>query len=314
MKKVIYITLLLTSLLIVTSCDGKDPIDPNNGKEHPTEYPEIKIGDEDLNEIILDKDSTRDFKLSGGNEKFTVSVADSKVVVAKIDGIYLRIKGVNYGETTLVIKSHNKRRELKVRVERSEINISQAEVRLYPGEVRHDVKVTGGGDDAEMEIENPEDALIAKWDAKSGTLEFTAKYEGESKLIFRTNDSKEPKTIKVIIKAENDVSDKAGIYRTSNRSLSPYFPTVLVGQRKGKRVWVASSSDVVRRDKARFSLPMVKAPQLGEKLDINLSMVNLDALQDLGKNPFIVEYIDNNKLLVTLRTRGYKIVVPFEAN
>ena len=77
---------------------------------------------------------------------------------------------------------------MTVKVERAEINISEQEIRLYPGQERQDIRIIGGGDDAEVEAVDAEEAIVYEWEAKTGKLKLRANHEGEAKLIFKTKE------------------------------------------------------------------------------------------------------------------------------
>lgn len=299
MKRIlIFVTLLMLGM---ASCKKDEPAQV---------IPEIKIG-ENITEVVLEKETTRDIVLSGGNGKFSATVKDSKILEAKIDGTYLKLKALNYGETTVSLRSHDRRKTLTVKVERAEINISEQEIRLYPGQERQDIRIIGGGDDAEVEAVDAEEAIVYEWEAKTGKLKLRANHEGEAKLIFKTKDNKSPKELKIIVKAENNVSEKIGFYATTSKTLSPYFPVVMHAYRAGKMVWI-SSSPSLERDQNRVLIPPVVAPQKGQRVTSKIIFVNVSDKYTTGEYSLIVEEVVEAKKLVTLRGKGIKLVIPYD--
>lgn len=295
-----YLTLIL--LLGLSACQDKNTPD----------LPEITVGDGSITMINVDKNSTIDLKITGGNGKFTATVQDTKIATAKIEGEYIKIKGVQYGETKLVITSHDKRKEMTIRVDRPEFHLGKTEVTLYPGETDRVVNVTGGGDDAKMETDDPEMAIIATWDAKSNNLKITAKHEGEAIIKFISNDDKPAKELKVIVKAEdaNKLAEKIGFYNTSSSSLHSIFSTVMSIYREGKMVWICGSTSM-NISKKRLQMKPVVSPKKGDKLNVHLSFVNLDKYKSQAYN-LIVESVLTEKKLVVLRGQGFKIVAPYD--
>lgn len=299
--KQLYTYIALILLISFTACERDE-----------MNLPEIKIGDGNQTEIKVDKTTTIDLELSGGNGKFTATVADVKIATTKIEGKYLKITGVNYGETKVIITSHDKKRELTIKVERPDFNLSETDVTLYPGETERIIKITGGGDDAEIKVEDPEEALTYKWDAKSNNLILTAKHEGEIKVKFISKDDKPAKELMIKIKAEDPekYSEKIGLYNTTSKSLFPVMQTVLNAYRQGKMVWIANSTRFTYPQKSVQMKP-VTSPQKGKKVSVNLVFTNLDKYPS-NTYELIVEDVLTDKGLVVLRGKGFKIVTPFD--
>ena len=59
-------------------------------KDNNQEEKDIRLGVEDVNEVSLNKLSTRMILLTGGTGKYTVNVADSKIASASISKDTLR--------------------------------------------------------------------------------------------------------------------------------------------------------------------------------------------------------------------------------
>ncbi|MDO4707546.1 MAG: hypothetical protein Q4A61_03870 [Porphyromonadaceae bacterium] len=273
---------------------------------------EIVIGEGEGEEIVvLDKGDVVDKALKGGNGKFTATVEDSKILEAKIEGNYLKLRGLNYGMTKVSVRSHDKQKTLTVRVDRPEISLSEAEVTLLPGEVRKNITVRGGGDDAEFELVNPEGAIEARWEARTGVLELVGKYEGEAMIIFRSKDDKPAKEIKIKVKATNDVSDAVGFYSTKSQTLRPDFPVVLHAYRPGKMVWISASTDMTNQAKTRLRMAPLKSPEKGAKVTQHITFVSVGQYES-GEYPLIIEEVRTAEGLVTLRGQGFKLVVPFD--
>lgn len=281
-------------------------------KDTPKEnYAEITIGDNNVSELALDKNNTLQIKLSGGNGKFTATAENPKILEAKIDGEYLVLRGINYGETIVSLRSHDRRKTLKVSVERPALHITENVIKLKPGEVRKDITVRGGGDDADYEVINPENAVDARWVAGTGVLELSANHEGEATIVFKTKDGKPNVEMKVIVKAENDVSHEVGFYTTKSSTLRPYFNMPLYAYRPGKMIWLSNSNDMTNLAKQRIWLPTIKNPIKGERKTLKISFLNVEEFAS-GEYPLIVEDVQTSDELITLRGVGFKIVVPYD--
>lgn len=281
-------------------------------KEPQVQIAEIVIGEGAGEEVVvLDKGDTVYKVLKGGNGKFTATVEDSKILEAKIEGNYLKLRGLNYGTTKVSVRSHDKQKTLTVRVDRPEINLSDKEVSLFPGEVRKNITVRGGGDDAEFEVINLEGAIEARWDARTGVLELVGNYEGEGTIIFRSKDDKPAKEIKVIVKATNDVSGSIGFYSTKSQTLRTDFPVLLHAHRPGKMVWISGSMDMTNLAKTRVRMRSLRSPEKGATITERITFVNVGKYES-GEYPLIVEEVREADGLVTLRGQGFKLVVPFD--
>ncbi|MDN4753355.1 hypothetical protein QYZ87_02240 [Porphyromonadaceae bacterium W3.11] len=301
MKQLLY-TYLAFIIFGLAACQSQDK---------KPDFPEITVGDGNITVIKVDKNSTIDLKVLGGNGKYKVTLQDSKIAKAEIEGEYLKVTGLKYGKTSLVITSHDQRRELTVMVERPEFNLTQTEVRLYPGDTDYVVKVTGGGDDGEIKVDDPQGALEYVWNENNSIL-LTAKHEGVAVITFISKDDKPDKTltVKIIAEDNDNLSEKIGLYATTSHSLYSLIPTTLAGYRKGAMVWICGSTHLGRTYK-RVEFKPLSAPKEGEKVSVDLTFVNVDnfapATYDL-----IVEKVHSSKGLVVLRGAGFKIVAPFD--
>ena len=92
-KQIIYFALLLCCSFMLFACD----------KDNNQEVKDIRLGVEDVNEVSLNKLSTRMILLTGGTGKYTVNVADSKIASASISKDTLRISGILEGNTYATI-------------------------------------------------------------------------------------------------------------------------------------------------------------------------------------------------------------------
>lgn len=277
---------------------------------------EIKVGETNLAEISIDKDTSKDILLSGGNGKFAVAVVDSRILQATIDGTYLKLKGLAYGETTILLRSHDLKKEIKVKVERPDISLAESEVTIQPN-AEKDIKISGGGDDATLEVQNDEEAIDYTWDAKTSQLKIKTKSEGEATLTFKVKDSSKPaKTLKVVVKASNDVTKQVGLYATTSSELKPFFPTVFYAHRAGKRVWISSNTNPTSgRDNAkRIYIKPIQNPVKGSKIEAEFEFIYLGTTYEgkTGKHNVIVEEVHTAEGLVTLRAKGFKVVMPYD--
>ena len=179
--------LLLGCSIAFVACD-------NDNKQ---EMKDIRLGADDINEVSLNKLSTRTIILSGGTGKYTANVADSKIAGVNISKDTLRINGIWEGRTYATIISGDFKKRVEINVVVPELSISQSEIRLYPRDESKFVSLNGGGDIVDLKIEDPDKVMNAKWNAKTSILEIQAYYEGEAKIRIISQDKKE-KTLKAL--------------------------------------------------------------------------------------------------------------------
>ncbi len=307
MKKYIFLILIAVAFF---ACES----------EEPNSYPPIKLGNgnETLSEISINKFTERKIILSGGNEKFSVNIEDSRVAKASVYRDTLKIKGLLEGRTFASIKSHSQEVILGVNVTPQQISISQDAIRLYPKDVSKFVSVSGGGEIVTMEEDDPDDILEAKWNGETGILELKAYFEGDAIIRFKSKNVT-TKEVKVKVKCEGN-PEEIGIYSTTSKSIYVGLNRIMTVKRKGVGTWLASSTNPYgvagvfnQRVVAKFD--PIKNPEKDTYTTVNaLFMPYVEGVSNIayGNNKVYVEEVNEDKKTVLLRGRGFKIILPIE--
>ena len=277
-----------------------------------SEAKDIQVGADDLKEVALNKLSTRTIILRGGTGKYTANVADSKIAGVAISKDTLRISGILEGQTYATIISGDFKRHVDINVVVPELSISQSEIRLFPRDESKFVSLNGGGDFAELQIEDPDKIMNAKWNAKTGILEIQAHYEGEAKIRVIAQDKKE-KTLKVVVRCEG-TADRVGVYSTTSRSIYTHMNTIMAVRRPGIGVWFCSGARPYTAKRVLKITPAIVNPVVGSHVNVTLSMTYPDEFSNSGLKEgqyklFVEEVREHDAVL---RGQGFKLVIPYE--
>ena len=294
--------LLLGCSIAFVACD-------NDNKQ---EMKDIRLGADDINEVSLNKLSTRTIILSGGTGKYTANVADSKIAGVNISKDTLRINGISEGRTYATIISGDFKKRVEINVVVPELSISQSEIRLYPRDESKFVSLNGGGDIVDLKIEDPDKVMNAKWNAKTSILEIQAYYEGEAKIRIISQDKKE-KTLKVVVRCEG-TAGRVGIYGTTSHSLYEQMNTVMAVRRPGVGVWLCNGARPYFSKKVLKITPAVVNPVAGTHIDVSFSMLYPAEFANSGlkEGPHKLYVEEVREKDVVLRGRGFKFVIPYE--
>ena len=301
MKRILFYLLLLCCGTAFVACSDDN-----------SEAKDIQVGADDLKEVALNKLSTRTIILRGGTGKYTANVADSKIAGVAISKDTLRISGILEGQTYATIISGDFKRRVDINVVVPELSISQSEIRLFPRDESKFVSLNGGGDFADLQIEDPDKIMNAKWNAKTGILEIQAHYEGEAKIRVIAQDKKE-KTLKVVVRCEG-TADRVGVYSTTSRSIYTHMNTIMAVRRPGIGVWFCSGARPYTAKRVLKITPAVVNPVVGSHVNVTLSMTYPDEFSNSGLKEgqyklFVEEVREHDAVL---RGRGFKLVVPYE--
>lgn len=301
MKRILFYLLLLCCGTAFVACSDDN-----------SEAKDIQVGADDLKEVALNKLSTRTIILRGGTGKYTANVADSKIAGVAISKDTLRISGILEGQTYATIISGDFKRCVDINVVVPELSISQSEIRLFPRDESKFVSLNGGGDFAELQIEDPDKIMNAKWNAKTGILEIQAHYEGEAKIRVIAQDKKE-KTLKVVVRCEG-TADRVGVYSTTSRSIYTHMNTIMAVRRPGIGVWFCSGARPYTAKRVLKITPAIVNPVVGSHVNVTLSMTYPDEFSNSGLKEgqyklFVEEVREHDAVL---RGQGFKLVVPYE--
>ena len=305
MKHITFLFLLLATLL--TACE-QDKI---------TDIPDIQVGKgEALNEISINTETVRDIILSGGDGKFSVNVADARIATAVMIEDTLRIKGLFEGRTFATILSHDLRKRIEINVVPPTLSLSQNTLHIYPKDLVKYVTVTGGGNVVEMQVNDPDSVIDAKWNAKTNVVEIKAHYEGNATITFKDERNTE-RELDVVVKAENEVT-AAGVYSTRSRTIYTIVKNVMVAKKNGVGVWFYNNA----RPYGRYNLspfdkdmvlqiaPIIN-PIKGERMKIKvLASKDIRQFDVFREYPVVVEDVKGR--LAVLRGHGFKLLTPYE--
>lgn len=299
---------IITNLLIVfaglMSCETT----------HKEEYPAIKIGKSDasLKEISINKLTERKIILSGGNQKFSANVADSKLAQVSVNKDTLKIKGLFEGETFATIISHDRVAQLKINVIPQEISISQDYILLHPRDESKFVSLTGGGDIVDLKVDDPYEILNVKWNGKTHILEINALHEGEA-TITASSKSVASKTLKVEVRSEGKL-DKFGYYSSYSRTLSHTEPKLVV-KRTGVGTWFTNSTMPYGvndgfNQRSSVRIGVIPNPQKGQNTEIDIKSLPYATSFSIGtgKYPVLIEEVRDTAFVA--RGKGFKFVIP----
>lgn len=309
MKNITLVFLLLLGVFSISSCRSED---------EDLYTTDIKIGKEEtsLSQIHINPGSLRNILLSGGNGKYSVNVADSKIVDVKVSNDTLKVKGLFEGETFATIISHNKKVQLGIKVVPMDISISQDVIRLYPTTLNKVVSISGGGEIIDLKVNDPEKILSVKWNGSTGLLEILPSNEGDAEIIVRTANLPEKK-LKVKVRAEGETKD-IGIYSTTSHYIYPAIAPTMIAKRKNVGTWISGSTNpygiiapLYTKLSVRFS--PIKNPVAGEYTNVDVQLqpfANEFKGITNGNNRLYVDEVREST--VVLRARGSRIVLPYE--
>ncbi len=263
----------------------------------------------------------RKILLSGGNEKFSVDIENSRIAKASVYRDTLKIKGLLEGQTFASIKSHNQEVKIDVNVLPQQISVSQERIRLYPKDISKFVSVNGGGDIVTMEEIDPNDILEAKWNGQTGILELRAYFEGNAIIRFKSK-GVATKEVKINVKVGGEIPQEFGIYSTLSKSISMDMKPIMIVKRKNVGTWLSQSTNpygvagnLDKKIVGKFT--PIRNPQQGTQITLNAQfMPYVDGISNIGNgnNSVYIEEVNSDKKTVLLRGRGFKIVLPFEIN
>lgn len=226
--------LVLTFAILLPSCK----------KDSPQNYSPIKIGEDatSLSEITINR-SSRKILLSGGNNKYSATVADSKIASVTVEKDSLIVTGLQEGRTFATIMSHNYTQRLDINVTFPPITFSQPEMLIYPDRLREDtsVKLSGGGITPSLSV-YPEGVINIKWDAQTEVVVITALRAGDA-LVTAKDEKGNKAELKVKVRPD-DFPQKYGIYSTTGRYLEQNYrlKAVFISKKDNGEIIMASGS------------------------------------------------------------------------
>lgn len=290
--------------LTVTSCKS----DNDRQAAEP-----IKVGSEDLLEVSLNKNSTHTIILQGGTGKYIANVASSRIAGVSISKDTLRVTGFLEGETYATILSGDIRRKLPIHVVVPPVSTNMEEVRLYPRDESRFISLQGGGDQAKIVVDDPEEAITARWNAKTSILEVNALHEGVAVVRLISEDGTQ-KSVTIRVKCNGDDSG-VGVYSTTSRSLYLQMNTALTLKRGNSSFSIFNAAQPYQAKRVVTISPIPSKPVMDDKIEIKIRLNSQEEFKHTklreGTHTVVVEHVDQDKNLVTLRGKGYKIIMPY---
>lgn len=294
----------LLTILLCSACQNNTA---------PQELKPIKVGEQDLAEVSLNKQTTHTIILQGGTGKYIANVASSKIAGVSISRDTLRITGHLVGETFATILSGDFRRKLPIHVVVPPVSVNMEEVRLYPTDESRFISLQGGGDMARLVIDDPEEAISARWSAKTGILEVDARHEGVAVVHLISEDGSR-KSVTITVKCSG-TDQGIGLYGTSSRSLYQLMRTAMTIKRGKNSFTIFNAAQPYLAQRVVTLAPIPTAPHVGQVVKLQISLNNPQEFRHTklreGTHSLIVEQVDPTNKWVTLRGKGYKVIMPY---
>lgn len=276
----------------------------------------LKVGKEDVREVVLHRQSARQIILEGGNGKYHANIADSKIADLTLRQDTLTIKALLEGETFATVLSHDQQARIAIKVSYPELSFSTDSIRLYPKDQSKFVSLFGGDPYVQIIRQDPDDILDVKWDASTHLLEINAHYEGQAEIIARTQAGDEQR-LKVLVKAEDEPQDW-GIYSTGNRYFGQAHSITnrMIVHRPTQGIWISSVANPNGGFAFTYSGTVLKiapivAPQVGSYVDVRIEkLIGPDVGIAAGTYKAYVEKVTEEGVM--LRSARHKFYLPYD--
>lgn len=276
----------------------------------------LKVGAEDVREVVLHRQSSRQIILKGGNGKYHANIADSKIADLSLHQDTMTIKALLEGETFATVLSHDQQARIAIRITYPELSFSTDSIRLFPKDQSKFVSLFGGDPYVQIIRQDPDDILDVKWDANTHLLEINAHYEGQAEIIARTQDGEE-RRLKVLVKAEDEPQDW-GIYNTGNRYFgqAQSITNRMVVHRPGVGIWISSVANPNGGFAFTYTGTVLKInpiidPSVGQRINIRIEKIigpNVEIAP--GNYSALVEKVSPQGVL--LRSARHKFYLPYD--
>lgn len=292
--------LLLATIVLFSSCK----------EDTPETYSPIKIGaDQGVSSIELNKEGLRTLILSGGNNKYSVEVEDSKIARVTLSQDTLRVKALLEGETYATVRSHDMQTRLKINVVYKDVSISSDVVKIVAGQENTSVQLAGGGDIADLEVDDPDGALASvRWNGSTDRLHIMPNYEGQARITIKGQGGKS-RTVTVVVAPEGETL-RPGLYSTRFSSYYELLGTTVAIHRPGVGVWLTSTP--TPKKGRHIKLPALKSPKEGSYLDVKMEIREATKVDEFTTGTYRVKVKEVRKRHVVLLGRGFRLVVPYD--
>ena len=296
---------ILLCLFAIVLCACEDKTD--------TSEP-IKIGTESssLTQLTLYPQSQHDIFLSGGNHKYTVNVANSRLASASISQDTLKIKSFQeQGTTYAIIHSHDQTARLEISVRPNELSFSADEVTLAPTDINKTIRL-GGGDIVSLTTTDPDEVMKVTWNGSSGIVEIRGKAEGVATLTA-TSAGLAPKELKVKVRCidEKGFLNQLGVYYNTSRSLNGAITPARIVSERTTGTFFSGRANINALNNWYYKIPPIVNPVAGTYINLLIEYKKLGGVATRENLKFYVEEVRTATQQVVLRGKTLKIVVPY---
>ena len=274
----------------------------------------IKVGTDStsLTELTLHPQSRHDLLLSGGNHKYTVNVANSRLASASISQDTLKITSYQeQGTTFAIIHSHDQSARLEIRVIPNELNFTAEEVTLAPTDINKTIRL-GGGDVVSLTTTDPDEVMKATWQGRNGIVEIRGKAEGVATLTA-TSAGLAPKELRVRVRCidEKGFLNQLGVYHNTSRSLSQAINPARIVKDATTGTFFSGRANVNALNNWYYKVPPVERPVEGTRINLRIEYKRFGGVATRENLKFYVEEVRTATQEVVLRGKTLKIVVPY---
>ena len=274
----------------------------------------IKIGTESssLTQLTLYPKSRHDLLLSGGNHKYTVNVANSRLASASISQDTLKITSFEeQGTTFAIIHSHDQTARLEISIRPNELSFSAEEVTLAPTDINKTIRL-GGGDIVSLTTTDPDEVIKTTWHGNSGIVEIRGKAEGVATLTA-TSPGLAPKELKVKVRCidEKGFLNQLGVYHNTSRSLSQAINPARIIKDPTTGTFFSGRANINALNNWYYKIPPIERPVEGTHIDLLIEYKKLGGVATREKLKFYIEEVRTATEQVVLRGKTLKIVVPY---
>lgn len=298
----IILPLIVALSLGFSSCKEKT-------NEPTTKTPLIQVGTkQNETNITLHVRGEQRLQLSGGNGKFTAQIENQALASVKVEDNILVLTGIALGETKLIVRSGDRSQIYKISVVPPTLAFSNGEIKISPKDVNTSVKLSGGDNQAKIEVDDPFGAIIYQVQA-DGVLQITGVREGTAKLTAKLIG--QPDQVLTVHVSIQDKPTAIGVYKTNDATARLYFQSLMSFRAKATGAVTISEKARPYGTHKRVVVPAFARPKVGDTLELTITSVGFDDVEVLKsgtKALFIVEHIDDKT--TSLLGKDLRLVVP----
>lgn len=295
MKSYKFLLALIAILSLGLSSCKSDKDEPNT--------PTIQVGTGvNLTDITLHINGEQRLALSGGNNKYSVSIENAALASAKVEDAILVLKGLAEGETYLILRSGDRTQRIQIKVKPPTLLFSANTLELEPKQTNSTIRLTGGNAEVQLVAEDPLEAITYQWKA-NGELEVRAVREGIAKITAKLAGQPD-QVLEVRVSATNKPT-KPGIYRTEDNTPYELINSLFVYRNKATGITTLSAKARPYGNHQRIVVPAFTRPQVGDWIELDLQFEQVQNYSS-QKYRFFVESVGEK---TSLLTKGFRIIL-----